>query len=74
MSITLSQMFQQGDVFHLIGMAILFVLAGVMINAIGSRKDGMPEAASAQAGKGNTGSVTAAISAAVNQYRKINKK
>ena len=71
---TLFDMIQQGDVFHLIGMGVLFVLMVLMINAIGSGKSPaktVPQAQPVQK-SGNAGEVTAAITAAVNEYRKNN--
>ena len=70
MSITLTQMIQQGSVLRLIGMAVLFVIIGFLINAIGSKKDAAPDAVLAPAAAGNMGAVTAAISAAVSEYKK----
>ena len=75
MTVTLIQMFQQGMIFHLIAMLLLFVLMVIMINRIGSGKaavkDAQPETLQVQK-TGNMSAITAAITAAVAQYKKNN--
>ncbi|MCL2804550.1 MAG: sodium pump decarboxylase subunit gamma [Treponema sp.] len=68
---TLLEMIQQGKVFHLIGMGIIYILMGIMIYAIGSKKPAVKEVfAPVESKAGNA--VTAAIAAAINEYRKNN--
>jgi len=69
MDITIMQMSQNFMVINLIGMAALFVLMGILISAIGGGKTTAKEAVSKS---GNMSEVTAAITAAVNEYRKNN--
>ncbi|MCL2801799.1 MAG: sodium pump decarboxylase subunit gamma [Treponema sp.] len=76
MSLTLMEMFEQAMVLNLAGMGALFIFMGVMINAIGSGRaaalrDGT-EGIAAVAKPAETSAVTAAITAAVNEYRKNN--
>jgi len=68
---TIAEMFQFGMVFHLIGMAVLFALMGFVISAIGSGKPAAIGAAP-DLSKNNKQAVIAAITAAVNQYKKNN--
>jgi oxaloacetate decarboxylase gamma subunit len=77
-------MLEQSGVLTLLGMGIVFgfliilivcvTLVGKFIHAIGADKDlqQQPKAAGGAAPAGNAGAVTAAISAAVNEYRKTN--
>jgi len=64
---TLMQMIQQGAVWHLVGMGAIFGLMVFLLNAIGGKlvapKDQPQKSYDMPA-------VTAAISAAVNEYRK----
>ena len=70
MTITLIEMFQQGMIFHLIAMLLLFALMVIMISRIGGQKAAVKEAAQKPE---NKTAITAAIAAAVNQYKKNNK-
>jgi Na+-transporting methylmalonyl-CoA/oxaloacetate decarboxylase gamma subunit len=75
---TIMQMLQEGMVLNLIGMGVLFVLMGMMLSAIGGKKNSQPDVSSSSAAKQKTDNmptqtgfeVTAAITAAVNEYRK----
>jgi oxaloacetate decarboxylase gamma subunit len=79
---TIVEMLEQSSVLTLLGMGIVFSflvilivcvsLAGKLIHALGGDKDVFQpaEAASAAPGGAGNGEVTAAISAAVNEYRK----
>ena len=73
---TITEMFQQGMIFHLIGMGILFILMVIMISAIGGWKNAQKEAGGASSlSKSNKSThsgleVTAAITAAVREYKK----
>jgi len=74
---TLMQMVEQGMYLHLAGMGILFILMIIMISNIGragkiaAEKD-VQHDNSANQKSGNMSAITAAISAAVNEYRKTN--
>jgi len=69
---TLMEMLQQGMVFHLIGMGILFILIGIMINQVGNKPVPKDQSASHQTEHktGANPAVIAAITAAVKEYRK----
>jgi oxaloacetate decarboxylase gamma subunit len=81
---TIIEMLEQSGVLTLLGMGIVFsflviliicvTLVGKFIHAIGADKDLQqpPKAAGGGASAGNAGAVTAAISAAVSEYRKTN--
>jgi oxaloacetate decarboxylase gamma subunit len=85
---TIVEMLEQSGVLTLLGMGVVFSflvvliicisLAGKFIHALGVDKDVLPLAAAApraSAGSSNAGNgpaVTAAITAAVNEYRKTN--
>ena len=81
MTITIIQMFEQGLIFHLIAMLILFVLMVIMISRIGGQKAAVKDAQSVSSQAQKPGNIpvltgletTAAIAAAVNQYKKNNK-
>jgi len=71
----LMQMIQSGDVVNLAIMAGLFIMTGIMISAVGKGIAARDAQAALPAGQaeqrtGNNSAVTAAISAAVNTYRK----
>jgi len=71
-------MIEQGDVLKLVIMGILFVLMGILISSIGKGKGAVKETQPSASGQvsvkaGNMPAVTAAITAAVNEYRKTNK-
>ena len=68
---TIAEMFQQGMVFHIIVMAILFALMGFIISAIGGGKPAAQNTAP-DLSKNNKQAITAAIVVAVNQYKKNN--
>ena len=76
---TIAEMFQLGMVFHLIGMAILFALMGLVISAIGSGQPAVKDSATSIEFKmssntsANAVAITAAITAAVYQYKKTTK-
>ncbi|MDR1174930.1 MAG: OadG family protein [Treponema sp.] len=81
---TIVEMLGQSGVLTLLGMGIVFgflliliicvTLIGRLIQAIGTDKDsGTPAQAVAPSGSANNGAVTAAISAAVDEYRKKNQ-
>ena len=80
---TIAEMLEQSGVLTLLGMGIVFgfliilivsvTLMGKIIHALGLDKDtGAPAktGGAPAAGAGNNAAVTAAISAAVNEYRK----
>jgi oxaloacetate decarboxylase gamma subunit len=80
---TITEMLGQSGVLTLLGMGIVFsfliilivcvTLVGKFILAIGADKDlGQPPKAPAGKAPAGNGAVTAAISAAVNEYRKTN--
>ena len=72
---TIAEMFQQGMIFHLIGMGILFILMIIMISAIGGWKKAAPGGSVLSKSKVSAQSgleVTAAITAAVKEYKKNN--
>jgi len=73
---TIMEMIQQGMVSHLIIVGILFVLMGVMISKIDVAKTTtakeVPADTAAVQKTSNMPAVTAAITAAVNEYRKNN--
>jgi len=83
---TIMEMLGQSGVLTVLGMGVVFsfliimifaiTAAGKIINALKLNKELMPQALAAApsaAVLGNSASVTAAISAAVNEYRKSNK-
>jgi len=75
---TVLDMIEQGAVLHLIGMGVLFIIMIIQLSAIGKgvmakaaqERDIQPPAA---VYKESNVAVIAAISAAVNEYRKNNK-
>ena len=79
---TIVEMLGQSGVLTLLGMGIVFgflvimiisiTVVGKIIHAIGADKDltAPPQGTAASAGAGNNAAVTAAISAAVTEYRK----
>ncbi|MDR0495867.1 MAG: OadG family protein [Treponema sp.] len=81
---TIVEMLDQSGVLTLLGMGIVFgflvimvitiTLAGKIIHALGLDRDtvGLKTSPAVSANMGNKGQVTAAISAAVNEYRKTN--
>lgn len=75
---TIMEMFQQGMVSHLIIMGILFILMGIMISAIGGEISKMQKKAVNDSTVNNSNvtedmpAITAAITAAINEYRKNN--
>ena len=82
---TIEVMLEQSGVLTLLGMSVVFAfliilifaisLVGKLINALKLNKELMPQALAAapSASAVSAGAVTAAISAAVNEYRKSNK-
>jgi oxaloacetate decarboxylase gamma subunit len=82
---TIAEMLEQSGVLTLLGMGIVFsflvilivavTLSGKLIHALGWDKDVQqpPRAPAAVPAGGNQAAVTAAISAAVNEYRKENR-
>ena len=76
---TLIQMVEHGMVWQLVAMGALFVLMGIMLSNIGNgvtakfagEKENNPDSSTA-AKTGDLSAVTAAITAAVNEYRKTN--
>ena len=77
---TLMEMFASGDVFQLTMMGIIFIamvlllfMLGKGIAARSAEKDKQIPSAHAVVNTGNRDAVTAAIAAAVNEYRKTNK-
>jgi len=74
---TLLEMVEQGQVWQLVWMGVLFILMIIMISFIGKPgKTGAEKEiqsdTSANQKSGNSLAVTAAITAAVNEYRKTN--
>jgi oxaloacetate decarboxylase gamma subunit len=85
---TIVEMLEQSGVLTLLGMGVVFsflvvliiciTLAGKCIHALGADKDVVPLTAAAPrvsgggSNAGNGSAVTAAITAAVNEYRKTN--
>ena len=72
---TIAEMFQQGMIFHLIGMGILFIMMVIMISAIGGWKKAADSGSPLSKSQKTTQSgleVTAAITAAVKEYKKNN--
>jgi oxaloacetate decarboxylase gamma subunit len=81
---TIVEMLGQSGVLTLLGMGVVFgflailivcvSLVGKFIHAIGADKDlgQQPKAPAGKAASAGNGAVTAAISAAVNEYRKTN--
>ena len=67
---TIMEMIEQGMIFQLVIVGILFILMGVMINAVGNAKSASIK--NVTVGNADSGAVTAAITAAVNEYRKNN--
>ena len=75
---TILEMLQQGRVLDLIGMGIMFVLMGIVMSAIGGGKTAVVKEASLPLAEPKTVNlpaqmgfeVTAAITAAVNEFRK----
>jgi len=78
---TLMEMFISRDVFQLITMLVIFLLMIYLLTKLGkgvearyaAEKDKQVPAAAAAARTGNNDAVTAAITAAVNEYKKTNK-
>ncbi|MDR1046205.1 MAG: OadG family protein [Treponema sp.] len=81
---TIVEMLGQSGVLTLLGMGIVFgflfiliicvTFIGKLIQAVGADKDsGIPAKALAPSGSADNGAVTAAISAAVGEYRKKNQ-
>jgi oxaloacetate decarboxylase gamma subunit len=81
---TIEVMLQQSGVLTLLGMGVVFTFlfimiltisaAGKIINALKLNKELMPQVlAATPSASASPGAVTAAISAAVNEYRKLNK-
>jgi len=80
MSLTLMEMINQGSVLHLIGMGIIFSLMIILISALGKsitakfageKDNAVSTAVKAPSGAGD--GIIAAITAAVNEYRKTEK-
>jgi oxaloacetate decarboxylase gamma subunit len=81
---TIAEMLGQSGVLTLLGMGIVFsfliilivsvTVAGKIIHALGADKDAglAPAAGTSSSGAGKTTAVAAAITAAVNEYRKTN--
>ena len=79
---TIFDMLEQSGVLSLLGMGTVFgflviliiavTLTGKVIHALGWDKDVQPSAGSAARKTGNDAGVTAAIGAAVNEYKKNN--
>jgi oxaloacetate decarboxylase gamma subunit len=79
---TIMDMLSQSGVLTLLGMGIVFsflviliisiTLAGKIIHALGWDKDVQPATGSTVQKIGNSAEITAAIGAAVNQYKKNN--
>jgi len=75
---TLIEMLNQGNVFNLVSMGVIFLLMIIMISALGrgvmgkatAEKEEQPAAA---AGRTQNDVITAVITAAINEYRKTNK-
>ena len=80
MTYSISEMFQFGMTFHLIFMGIIFILMIFLLSAIGGRKETVKEIKIAPSSPSidsnanrqfqSESEVTAAISAAVNEYKK----
>jgi len=78
---TIQDMFIQSDFIDLIIMGVVFILMVVMLVRLGrgveakfaNERPAPPPVASAAAASSQNDAVTAAISAAVNEYRKNNK-
>jgi len=79
---TLTKMIAQGDVFQLIMMGIIFIAMIILLSLLGkgiaarsaADKDKQVSApASVVTKTGNNDAVTAAITAAINEYKKTNK-
>ena len=74
----LMKMIQNGDIVNLIIMACLFAAIGIMIRVIGKgiaardAQAALPAAVHTEHKPGNMTAVTAAITAAVNTYKKSN--
>ena len=75
---TLAEMFNQGMYLHLAFMAVIFVVMVFLINAIGGKKTAVDSTAAVSASisidskTGNMPAITAAITAAVKEYKKNN--
>ncbi|GHV96589.1 hypothetical protein AGMMS50293_29090 [Spirochaetia bacterium] len=79
---TIVEMLEQSGILTLLGMGIVFsfliiliisiTLVGKLIHALGVDKDVSAPTKSAPASGGNNAAVTAAITAAVNEYQKTN--
>ena len=67
---TIAEMFQQGMIFHIIGMGILFIMMVIMISAIGGWKKKTAPSANLNKTAASGLEVTAAITAAVKEYKK----
>ena len=80
-TITITEMFQHDPtmVFHLIGMVLLLVAIAFLVNTVGNgiairdAQAALPAAGQADHKAGNVSEVTAAITAAVGEYRNKNK-
>ena len=74
LSLTLKQMLDQGNVFHLIGMGIIFIVMIFLISKIGkgvaAKFAGENQVITSAAISTGNNAVTAAIVAAVNEFRK----
>ncbi|MCL2185921.1 MAG: sodium pump decarboxylase subunit gamma [Treponema sp.] len=69
---TIMEMLQQGEVFRLIGMGIIFIFWVILLNAVGNKpvpKDTNSSHVQEQK-TGTSPAVIAAITAAVKEYRK----
>jgi len=77
-TITIQEMLNQSDIFNLVIMGVIFVLMIVMLIRLGkgveakfaNEKPAPPRVVSATAASSQNEAVTAAITAAVNEYRK----
>ncbi|MCL2765982.1 MAG: sodium pump decarboxylase subunit gamma [Treponema sp.] len=72
---TLMQMIEQGMVWNLIVMGLLFILMVVLINAIGGKIAAQKDTGHEVPAAGKTADISAviaAITAAVNEYKKKN--
>jgi len=73
---TIIEMINQGSIIDLAGMIIMFILMIFMISAIGrgvmlrDSGDKKKQVVSSPGRAGNSGEITAAITAAVSEYRK----
>jgi len=78
-NITITGMIQLGMYFHLIGMAGLLVAVALLVKAVGDgialrdAQAALPAAAQIDHKTGNMTEITAAIGAAVGEYRNKNK-